>query len=67
MQAEKTITVGKVTRLIAKKEGSRCKDNKTPIKRERAEKHYSCYSKTRHNFCTYKVVIMDLDSSDASK
>jgi hypothetical protein len=67
IQAEETLTVGKVTNLIAKKEGSRCKDSETPIKRVRAERHCSCYSETRHNSRTCKVEIEDADSSDASK
>jgi hypothetical protein len=67
IQAEKTLTVGKVTNLIAKKEGSRCKDSETPVKRVRAERHYSYCGEIRHNSCTYKVEIEDADSSDASK
>jgi hypothetical protein len=67
IQVEKTLTVGKVTNLITKKEGSRCKDSKTPVKKVRAERHYSCYSETRHNSCTYKVEIENVDSSNTSK
>jgi hypothetical protein len=67
IQVEETLTVGKVTNLIAKKEGSRCKDSKTPIKRVRAERHYSYCGKTRHNSRTCKVEIEDVDSSDTSK
>jgi hypothetical protein len=67
IQVEETLTVGKVTNLSTKKEGSRCKDSKTPIKRVRAERHYSCYSETRHNSRTCKVEIENADSSDTSK
>jgi hypothetical protein len=67
IQADETLTVGKVTNLIAKKECSRCKDSETLVKRVRAERHYSYYSETRHNSCTYKVEIEDADSSNASK
>jgi hypothetical protein len=67
IQAEETLTVGKVTNLIAKKGGSRCKDSKTPVKRVRAERHCSCCGETRHNSRTYKVEIEDADSSNASK
>jgi hypothetical protein len=67
IQVEETLTVGKVTNLIAKKEGSRCKDSKTPVKRVRAERHCGCYGETRYNSRTYKVEIEDADSSNASK
>jgi hypothetical protein len=67
IQVEETLTLGKITNLITKKKSSRCKDSKTPIKRVYAERHYSYYSKTRHNFRTYKVEIENADSSNASK
>ena len=67
VQAEETLTVGEVTNLIAKKEGSRCEDSETPVKRVRVERHCSCCSETRHNSRTCKVEIEDIDSSDASK
>jgi hypothetical protein len=67
IQAEETLTVSKVTNLITKKEGSRCEDSKTPIKRVRAERHCSRCGETRHNSRTCKVEIEDADSSNASK
>jgi hypothetical protein len=67
IQAEETLTVGKVTNLIAKKEGSGCEDSETPVKRVRAERHYSRCGETRHNSRTCKVEIEESDSSDASK
>jgi hypothetical protein len=56
-----------VSNLIAKKEGSSCKESETPTKRVRTERHCGCYSKIRHNSCTYKVEIVDVDNSNASK
>jgi hypothetical protein len=67
IQVEETLTVGKVTNLIAKKEGGRCEDSETPVKRVRAERHYGRCGETRHNSRTCKVEIEDADSSDASK
>jgi hypothetical protein len=67
IQVEKTLIVGKVTNLIAEKEGSRCEDSETPVKRVRAERHCGCYSETRYNSRTYKVEIVNADSSNASK
>jgi hypothetical protein len=67
IQVEETLTVGKVTNLIAKKEDSRCKDSKTPVKRVRAERHYGRCGETRHNSRTCKVEIENADSSNTSK
>jgi hypothetical protein len=44
-----TFIVSKVSNLITKKESSSYKEDKTPIKRVRAERRYSYYSKIRHN------------------
>jgi hypothetical protein len=52
---------------MTKKESSRCKNSKTLIKRVRAERHYSYYSKTRYNSYTYKVEIENADSRNTSK
>ena len=67
VQAEETLTVGKVTNLIAKKEGSSYKESKTPTKRARIERRYSRYSKIRYNFRTYKIEIREVEDSNASK
>jgi hypothetical protein len=67
IQVEETLIVGKVTNLITKKKSSRCKDSKTPVKRVRAERHYSCCGETRYNSRTCKVEIEDIDSSNTSK
>jgi hypothetical protein len=56
-----------VSNLIAKKEGSSCKEGKTPAKRVRAKRRCSCCSKVRYNVCTYKVEIEDVDNSEESK
>jgi hypothetical protein len=37
-----------------------------PTKRVCIERRYSYYSKVRHNFCTYKVEIEDVDNSNTS-
>jgi hypothetical protein len=66
IRVEKTLTVSKVSNLIAKKEGSSCKDSEMPTKRVRAERRYSYYSKVRHNSCTYKVEIENVDNSNTS-
>jgi hypothetical protein len=67
IQVEETLIVSKVSNLIAVKEGSSCKDSKTPAKRVRAERRCGCCSKIRYNSCTCKVEIEDIDSSTASK
>jgi hypothetical protein len=67
IRAEKTLTVSEVTNLIAEKESSSREEGKTPTKRVRVERRCSCYSETRHNFCTCKVEIEDVENSDASK
>jgi hypothetical protein len=67
VRVEKTLTVSKVSNIIAKKEGSGREEGETPTKRVRAERRCSCYSKIRHNFCTCKVEIVDVDNSNASK
>jgi hypothetical protein len=49
-------------------ESSCCEpEGEMPAKRVRAERHYGCYSKIRHNSRTYKIELLDIDNSDASK
>ena len=67
IRAEETLIVSKVSNLITKKESSSRKDGETPIKRVRAERHYSRYSEIRYNSRTYKVEIKNLDNSNTSK
>jgi hypothetical protein len=61
------LVVSKVSNLITKKKSSSYKKNKTPAKRVRIERHYSYYSEIRYNSYTYKVEIVDIDNSNASK
>lgn len=67
VRVKKTLIVSKVSNLIAAKEGSSRKDSKTPAKRVRAERRCGRCGKIRHNSCTCKVEIEDVDNSDASK
>jgi phage-related minor tail protein len=67
IRAEETLTVSKVLDLIAKQADSSRKDSKTPAKRVRAGRHYGTCSKTKHNFCTYKVEIKNAEDSDKSE
>jgi hypothetical protein len=67
VRAEKTLTVSKVSNLIAKIEGRRRKNSETPAKRLRVERRCGRCSEVRHNSRTYKVEIENVDNSDASK
>jgi hypothetical protein len=67
IRTEKTLTVSKVTNLIAKKKGSSCEEGKTPAKRVYVKRYCSYYSKTRHKSYTYKVEIEDVENSNTSK
>ena len=67
IQAEETLTVSGVCDLLTAREGSSSKDSERPAKRVRAERHCSRCGKIRHNFCTCKVEIEDVDNSDTSK
>ena len=52
---------------MAAREGSCYNNNKKPVKRVYAIKHYSYCSKKGHNSHTYIVEIEDIDNSDISK
>jgi hypothetical protein len=67
VQVEETLTVSEVLDLIAKREGSSCKDSETPAKRVRAKRHCGRCSEPRHNSCTCKVEIEDVDNSNKSE
>jgi hypothetical protein len=67
IQVEETLTVSEVLDLIAKREGSSCKESETPAKRVRAKRRCGCCSEVRHNSCTCKVEIEDADNSNKSK
>jgi hypothetical protein len=66
IRVEETLIVSKVSNLIAKTEGSSCKNSKTPAKRVRAERRCSRCSEIRHNSRTCKAEIEDADNSDNS-
>jgi ribosomal protein L24 len=66
VRVEETLTVSNVSDLITEKESSR-EDTKTPVKRVRAERRYSCCSETRYNSRACKVEIEDLDNSNNSE
>jgi hypothetical protein len=66
IRVEETLTVSKVSNLIAEKEGGGCKDGETPAKRVRAERRCSYCNEIGHNSCTYKVEIEEVDNSNAS-
>jgi hypothetical protein len=67
IRAEETLIVGRVSDLIAKKEGSRRKDSETPAKRVRAERRCGRCSEVGHNSRICKVEIEDVDDSGASQ
>jgi hypothetical protein len=67
VRAEKTLTVSKVSNLIAKIESRRRKNGKTPARKVRVERRCGRCSEVRHNSRTYKVEIEDVDNSNASK
>jgi hypothetical protein len=66
IRVEETLIDSKVYNLIAKKEGGSHKDSKTPAKRVRAERRCGCCSEIRHNSCTCKAEIEDVDDSNNS-
>ena len=67
VRAEETLTVSKVSNLIAKREGGSRKDGETPAKRVRAKRHCGRCGETGHNSRTCKVEIEDVDNSDESE
>jgi hypothetical protein len=67
VRAEETLTVSKVSDLIAEKEGGSREDGETPAKRVRAERRCGRCSEIGHNSRTCKIEIQDADNSDASK
>ena len=66
VRAEETLTVGEVSNLIAKIDGSGRKDSETPAKRVRAERRCGRCSEVGHNSRTCRIEIEDVDNSDAS-
>jgi hypothetical protein len=67
IRAEKTLTVSKVSDLIAKLVGSYYNNSETPAKRVRVERRYRRCGETGHNSRTYKVEIEDIEDSNKSK
>jgi hypothetical protein len=67
VQVEETLTVGEVSDLIAKREGSSRKDGETPAKRVRAERRCGRCGEIGHNSRTCKVEIEDADNSEESE
>jgi hypothetical protein len=67
VRVEETLIVGEVLDLIAKREGSSCKDGETPAKRVRAKRYYGRCGEIRHNSYTCKVEIEDADDSEESE
>jgi hypothetical protein len=66
IRVEETLIVSEVSNLIAKKEGGSREDSEMPTKRVRAERRCSRCSKIRHNSCTCKAEIEDVDNSNNS-
>jgi hypothetical protein len=64
VQVEETLTVGKVSDLIAEREGGNHEEGKTPAKRVCTEKHCGHCGKVGHNSCTCKVEIEDVGDSN---
>jgi hypothetical protein len=66
IQAEETLTVGKVTNLIAATVNNRRDNSDGPSKRVRAGRRCGRCSEVGHNSRTCKVEIEDADNSNAS-
>ena len=64
IRVEETLTVGKVSDLIAKRGGGSREEGETPAKRVRGERHCGRCGETGHNSRTCKVEIEDADNSD---
>jgi hypothetical protein len=67
VRVEETLIVSKVSDLITVKEGGSREDSETPAKRVQAKRRCGHCSEVGHNSRTYKVEIVDVDDSDASK
>jgi hypothetical protein len=67
IQAEETLTVSEVLNLVAATASNSRDNSNRPSKRVRAERHCGRCSETRHNSCTCKVEIEDVEDSNQSK
>jgi hypothetical protein len=62
-----SLTVGEVTNLIAKREGSRQEEGGEPVKKVRKQRRCGRCGETSHNARTYTVKIIDLSNSENSE
>ena len=67
VRAEETLTISKISDIIAAKESGSCEDGETPAKKVLAERCCGRYSEIRHTSCTCNVEIEDIDSRNTSK
>jgi hypothetical protein len=67
VHTEETLTVGKVSDILAAKDGSSRKEGKKPAKRVRAERRCGRCGEIGHNSRTCKVEIEEVEDSDASE
>jgi hypothetical protein len=67
VRVEETLTVGKVSDLIAEREDGNREEGETPAKRVRAERHCGHYGKVGHNSRTSNVEIEDVGNSNKSE
>jgi hypothetical protein len=59
-----SLTVGEVTNLIAKREGSRQEKGGVPINKMREQRRYGRCSETSYDARTYIIKIIDLSNSE---
>jgi hypothetical protein len=62
-----SLTVGEVTNLIAKREGSRQEEGREPIKKVRKQRRYGRCGETSYNARTCAIEIIDLSNSENSE
>ena len=67
IRAEETLTVSKVSDLIAEKESGGCEEGETLAKRVRVGRRCGRCSEIGHNSRTCKVEIEDAEDSDESE
>jgi hypothetical protein len=66
VRVEETLTVGKVSEIIAEKERGSREEGETSAKRVRAERRCGRCREIGHNSRTCKLEIEDIEDSDAS-
>jgi hypothetical protein len=67
IQTAKTLTVGEIADLIAKKEGSRQEEGRESAKKVRTQRRCRRCGETSHNTRTCTVEIVDASNSNESK